>query len=98
MGEIPLISVIVPVYNQEKYIRRCIESIDRQDYPNLEIIVVDDGSTDKTAKLARKAGAKVICQKNAGPAKARNVGAKNAKGKISPKPKGRNFKIKLLAR
>ena len=48
----PLISVIVPVYNAEKYIEKCVASIRAQTYRNLEIILVDDGSTDRTGQLA----------------------------------------------
>ena len=48
------ISVIVPIYNTEKYLARCIESILCQTYTNLEIILVDDGSTDNTAAIARE--------------------------------------------
>ncbi len=47
----PLISVIVPVYNAEKYLRKCVASIREQTYQNLEIILVDDGSRDKSAEL-----------------------------------------------
>lgn len=54
MVELPLISVIVPTYNQKKYIRACLESIADQDYPNFEIIVVDDGSTDRTSFMVEK--------------------------------------------
>lgn len=54
MIDFPLISVIVPTYNQEKYIRECLESIIHQDYPNFEIIVVDDGSTDRTSFAVEK--------------------------------------------
>ena len=43
-----LISIIVPVYNTEKYIERCLDSIMKQDYPNFEVILVNDGSTDES--------------------------------------------------
>ena len=46
-----LISVIVPVYNVEKYLDNCVQSILRQSYTNLEIILIDDGSTDKSSQL-----------------------------------------------
>ncbi|MBF0318705.1 MAG: glycosyltransferase [Nitrospirae bacterium] len=51
MGEFPLISVIIPAYNHEKYVEETIRSIWGQDYPNIEIIVVDDASTDKTPEI-----------------------------------------------
>ena len=49
--EQPLISVIVPVYNVEKYLKKCVDSITSQTYKNLEIILVDDGSTDNSGKV-----------------------------------------------
>ena len=51
MKEKPLISVIVPVYNVEKYIRECLDSIVNQTYKNLQIILVDDGSSDNSGKI-----------------------------------------------
>ena len=48
--EYPLISVIVPVYNVERYLDQCMDSLVRQSYINLEIVVVDDGSTDSSGK------------------------------------------------
>ena len=48
---VPLISVVVPIYNVEKYLNECIESIVNQTYNNLEIILVNDGSTDNCAKI-----------------------------------------------
>ncbi|VVB99082.1 Glycosyltransferase AglE [uncultured archaeon] len=79
-----LASVIVPAYNSEKAITECIKAIRSQELSDgkidFEIIAVDDGSTDGTAAAAEKAGAKVLRQQNAGPAKARNLGARNAKG------------------
>lgn len=46
-----MISIIVPVYNSEKYLRKCIESIISQSYPNYEVILVDDGSTDNSLNI-----------------------------------------------
>ncbi len=81
------ISVIVPAYNSEKWIRRCLESVLAQSYRNLEILVVDDGSTDKTFGIARSiAGTdgRVKCfrQGNRGVASARNKGLLHASGDI----------------
>ena len=80
-----LISVIVPVYNVEKYIGKCVESIERQTYDNLEIILVDDGSTDTSGliceELARKdKRIRVFHQDNKGLSEARNKGLEKAKG------------------
>jgi len=75
-------SVIIPAYNEEKTIGKTLESLKKQSFRDFEIIVVDDGSKDGTAEIAKKNGAKVIKQKNAGPAAARNNGARNAKGEI----------------
>ena len=49
-----LISVIVPVYNVEKYLERCVESIEENTYKNLEVIIVEDGSTDGSKAVAKK--------------------------------------------
>ena len=74
-----LISIIIPVYNVEKYLEECIESVINQTYRNLEIILVDDGSTDKCLETCkeyekRDNRIKVIHQENAGVSVARNVG------------------------
>lgn len=81
----PLISVIVPVYNTEKYLRSCLDSICKQTYENLEIICVNDGSTDGSADILAEYAAKddrivVITQKNAGLAAARNAALEIVKG------------------
>jgi len=80
-----LISLVVPVYNVEMYLERCIESILNQDYKNLEIILVDDGSTDSSGKICdkykkRDNRIRVIHKSNGGLSSARNCGIKNAHG------------------
>ena len=81
-----LISVILPIYNVEKYIDRCLNSVLRQTYTNIEIILVDDGSTDNCQKICDEYAKndnriKVIHKKNGGLSDARNAGIKIAKGK-----------------
>lgn len=80
-----LVSVVVPVYNVEKYLSRCVDSILRQTYNNLQIILVDDGSNDKSAVICNEYAKKdtrilVIHKNNGGLSDARNVGIDNAKG------------------
>ena len=80
-----LISVIVPVYNVRKYIEKCIYSIINQTYKNLEIIIIDDGSTDGSETLCDKFKDKdqrviVLHQKNSGQSRARNKGLEIASG------------------
>lgn len=82
----PLISVIVPIYNVEKYLARCVDSIVNQTYKNLEIILVDDGSPDRCPQMcddyAEKDGRiKVVHKKNGGLSDARNAGMAVATGK-----------------
>lgn len=81
----PLISVIVPVYNVEKYLPRCVDSIWGQTYTNLEIILVDDGSPDSCGRICDEYAAKdnrikVIHKKNGGLSDARNAGIDIAQG------------------
>lgn len=80
-----LISVIVPIYNGEKYIEECLESIINQTYKNLQIILIDDGSKDKSGKICDEYAKKdkrieVIHKENAGVSAARNTGLDNARG------------------
>lgn len=77
--EYPLISIIVPIYNTEKYLNQCIESIVNQSYKNLQIILIDDGSTDKSnqiCKLWEKRDNRInlVEQNNLGAAGAKNTG------------------------
>ncbi|MBR2996963.1 glycosyltransferase [Candidatus Saccharibacteria bacterium] len=81
----PLISIIVPVYNVELYLPKCLNSIKSQTYSNLEIILIDDGSADNSGKLCdnfatNNSHIKVIHQKNQGLSVARNAGLKVATG------------------
>ena len=78
-------SVIIPVYNSEKYLNKCIDSIVTQDYENFELILVDDGSSDSSQKICREyadrfENVSLICQENSGPSAARNRGIDCAKG------------------
>lgn len=81
-----LISIIVPIYNVEKYLEECIESLILQDYENIEIILVDDGSQDKSKKICDKyaekhSNIKTYHKENGGLSDARNYGIKKANGK-----------------
>lgn len=80
-----LITVIVPIYNVEKYLKKCINSIINQTYKNMEIILVDDGSTDQSGKICdefalKDTRIKVIHKENGGLSSARNTALKIAKG------------------
>ena len=81
------ISVIVPVYNAEAYLDKCIESLIRQSYDNLEIILIDDKSTDKSLKICyewRERDERISVfehSNNKGQASARNLGLEKASGK-----------------
>src|ERR1022692_3306410 len=79
-ADLPLVSAIIPAYNAAKFIHRAIESALAQTHHLLEIIVVDDGSSDETAPVAANYPVTVIRQQNGGTANARNTGAKAASG------------------
>lgn len=81
----PLISIIIPVYNTEKYLKCCIESVRKQSYRNIEIILVNDGSTDQCARICNEYAQydnriRVIHKNNKGLAEARNDGIKCSRG------------------
>ena len=82
MEKFPLISVIIPVFNGEKYIKDAVASIRRQNYAPFEIIIIDDGSTDASVAIIKTLDADVqlLEQANAGPAAARNRGLDTAQG------------------
>lgn len=85
MKEKQLVSIIVPVYNVEKYIERCIDSILEQSYEEIEVLLIDDGSTDNSGKICDEASQKdkritVVHKKNGGLSDARNVGLELCKG------------------
>ena len=84
---LPLISVIIPVFNVEKYLRTCLNSVINQTYSCLEILLIDDGSSDKSgeicAEFARKdVRIRLFSQPNSGQAVARNLGLDNAQGEF----------------
>jgi glycosyltransferase involved in cell wall biosynthesis len=80
----PLVSVVIPVFNGEKFLREAVQSVLAQKYSSLEIIIVDDGSTDGTEKVARSLPETVryLRQPNKGPAAARNRGIEYAQGSL----------------
>lgn len=84
-NQTPLVSIIIPCFNREKYISDAIDSCLRQSYKNIEIIVVDDGSADNSVELIQskyKNALKLIVQDNRGSASARNAGLFSAKGEF----------------
>lgn len=81
----PTISVIIPVYNTEKYLRRCIDSVLAQTYQDFELLLIDDGSEDSSGAIcdeyaARDSRVKVFHKENGGVSSARNLGLDNARG------------------
>ncbi|MGB9716145.1 MAG: glycosyltransferase family 2 protein [Thermodesulfovibrionales bacterium] len=84
MKNIPLVSIIMPLYNKRPYVRRALESVQQQTFTNWELIVVDDGSTDGGADIVKGINdnrIQVIHQENKGPGAARNAGLAIARGK-----------------
>lgn len=86
MEQTPKVSIIVPVYNVERYLRQCLDSLVNQSYRNIEIICVDDGSTDASSKILEEYAStsskvRVVRQENSGVSAARNAGFLFATGK-----------------
>jgi glycosyltransferase involved in cell wall biosynthesis len=82
----PKVSVIIPVYNVEAYLRQCLDSVVNQTLKDIEMICVDDGSTDSSAEILKEYAKKderirVLTQSNSGAGAARNAGLVSAKGK-----------------
>ena len=82
-----MVSIIVPVYNVEKYIEECIDSLINQTYKDIEVILVDDGSTDASGEICdryaqKDSRVKVYHNENDGPSKARNFGLDKATGEF----------------
>lgn len=88
MSKLPLVTVVVPVYNVGKYLEASVKSLLAQDYPSLEILLVDDGSTDGSGEICDRFSAedprvRVLHQKNQGQAAARNHGVARARGEYT---------------
>ncbi len=81
-----IVSIIIPIYNVEKYLERCLDSVSKQTYTNIEVLLIDDCSTDSSANIAKKYTNNdkrfkyIKCVKNKGASSARNKGIKNAVG------------------
>ena len=80
----PLVSIVVPIYNVEDYIHKCVDSILNQTYKNLEVILVNDGSTDRSrdiiAKYVNDSRCRILDKENGGLSSARNAGVKVSSG------------------
>ena len=76
----PKFSIIIPVYNVEKYIKKCLDSVFNQTYKDFEVIVVNDGTPDKSMEMIKEYNVTIIDQKNQGLSAARNNAVKKAKG------------------
>ena len=80
------ISIIIPIFNSEKYLKECINSVLQQDYTDFEIILINDGSSDNSVAICEEyvknyKNIKLYSQKNQGVSSARNLGLNKAKGK-----------------
>jgi cellulose synthase/poly-beta-1,6-N-acetylglucosamine synthase-like glycosyltransferase len=83
-GEDPAVSIVIPVYNARKTLVKCLDAISKLDYPDYEVIVVDDGSTDGSAELCEAYwNVRVIRLDRGGPSRARNAGIEAARGELT---------------
>ena len=83
----PLVSIVIPVYNVEKYLRECVDSVLAQTYQNIEVILVDDGANDSSGEICneystREGQVQIIHKKNGGQSSARNIGIKYSLGEF----------------
>ncbi|MBI4066766.1 glycosyltransferase family 2 protein [Candidatus Gottesmanbacteria bacterium] len=78
----PYISVVIPAFNEEKYLPQCLKALQNQTFKDFEIIVVDNNSTDETAEIAKKADTKVVEEKRQGTTFAQEKGFSSARGSI----------------
>lgn len=81
----PLVSVVIPCFNDHLYLRKALDSINNQTYSNIEILIVDDGSGFETKKILselKQVNLRILTQENAGPSAARNSGIKNSRGEL----------------
>jgi glycosyltransferase involved in cell wall biosynthesis len=78
----PRVTAVVPAYNEANHLARCLRALSRQTYHAIDVIVVDDGSDDETAAIARRFPVRLIETEHRGPAHARNVGGKAGRGEI----------------
>ena len=78
----PSVTVVVPIYNEADCIGECVQSLLQQEFSPLEVLIVDDGSTDESVKMCEGLNVTVLAQNHLGPGAARNLGARHAKGEI----------------
>jgi len=78
--EQPLVSVIIPTYNSDRFLAKCLESLKNQTWKNIEIIIADDGSTDKTLEIAQKHRCNIVRNPKKGRAEAKNEGMRRSSG------------------
>jgi len=82
MDRLPRVSIVVPVLNRKELIGKCIESLLKLDYPSFEVVVVDNGSTDKTREIVSNYPVRLVVKEGGGPYVARNEGIRQANGEI----------------